>query len=95
MDDEAQEIVDNLADLARVLKVLGKNADSLTCTRAAIWIAGQAQRAEVVPLLPGLECARLTILNAEDIPIQPYAIQIIDRIIAQEREAMNSPRSEG
>lgn len=39
-DDEKQEILDDLADLARVLKVLGKNADSLTCTRAAIWIAG-------------------------------------------------------
>ena len=34
-------------------------------------------------LLPGLQCARLTILNSEDTPIQPYAIQIIDRIIAQ------------
>jgi len=34
-------------------------------------------------LLPGLQCARLTILNAEDTPIQPYAIQIIDRLIQQ------------
>ena len=47
---------------------------------------------EEAHLLPGLRCARLTILNAEDTPIQPYAIQIIDSIIAQVENG-TAPRS--
>ena len=39
-DDDKQEILDALADFARVLKAQGRVADSITCTRAAIWIAG-------------------------------------------------------
>ena len=40
-EDYKQELVDALADLARSLEAQGRKADSLTCTKAAIWIAGE------------------------------------------------------
>ena len=46
-DDYRQELMDDLTDLAQVLKVLGKNADSLTCTKAAIWISGTPRPEEL------------------------------------------------